>query len=122
MKKDYFSKSIEFKAISKQMSTFDLIKLNHDFISGIPKHLYKYRKSGNQGRIDFYVKDRKIYIASFNKLGEEFEGITPATKNRILKFDGVELCKYYKDTILAILNEKFKTLDLKKRKYFLILF
>ena len=113
MEKDFYAKSIEFTFQTKKLSTYEIKQLNHPFLSELPKHLYKYRKSGKAGRIDFYVGERKIYTASFNKLNDKFEGVTPATKERILKFDGESMCRYYKDSIISILKERFPSLDVK---------
>lgn len=113
MEKDYYAKSIEFSFAIKKLSTNEIKDLNHEFIKEIPHHLYKYRKSGSLGMIDFYVGERKIYTASFNNLNDEFEGVTPATKNRIMSNDSESICKYYKDTILKILGERFQSLDIK---------
>lgn len=112
MEKDYYTKSIEFSLAIKKLSTSEVQNLNHEFIKEIPHHLYKYRKSGFLGRVEFYVGKRQIYTASFNDLNDEFEGVTPATKNRIMSLDGESMCKYYKDSILKILKDRFKSLDM----------
>ena len=112
MEKDFYSKSIEFMVETKKLSTNEIQSLNHPFLRELPSHLYKYRKSGPKGRIDFYVGKRRIYTASFNDLNDNFEGITPATKNRILSFDAESMCKYYKEPIISILKERFRTMNL----------
>ncbi len=111
MKKDFYYKSIEFYFQTKKLSVFETKELNHPFLKEIPKHLYKYRKSGEDGRIDFYVGKRNIYTASFNNLNDIFEGITSSTKRRISKFDGEAMCKYYRDTIINILINRFPSID-----------
>lgn len=111
MEKDFYAKSIEFTYQIKKLSTYEIKQLNHSFLNELPKHLYKYRKSGKLGRIDFYIGERKIYTASFNNLNDKFEGVTPATKQRILTFDGESMCRYYKDSIIRILKERFPSLD-----------
>ena len=112
MGKDFYARSIEFYYTVKKLSTYEIQKLNHPFLEEIPKHLYRYRKSGEEGRIDFYVGQRKIYTASFNSLNDIFEGITPATKERIKKFDGEKMCNYYKNDIVFILNNRFPSISL----------
>ena len=112
MEKDFYTKSIEFYYATKRLSTYEIQNLKHPFLEEIPKHLYKYRKPGEDGRIDFYIGQRKIYTASFNNLNDIFEGITSATKDRIKKFDGEKMCNYYKDAIISILKNGFPLLDL----------
>ena len=55
MDKEYYAKSIEFTLQTKKLSTYEIKQLDHPFLQELPKHLYKYRKSGDNGRIDFYV-------------------------------------------------------------------
>lgn len=111
MGKDFYARSIEFYYTVKKLSTYDIQNLNHPFLKEIPKHLYRYRKSGEEGRVDFYIGQRKIYTASFNSLNDIFEGITPATKERIKKFDGEKMCNYYKDDIISILKNRFSSIN-----------
>ena len=111
MEKDYYAKAVEFGLSTKKLSISEVKDLNHPFLQEIPAHLYKYRKSGSKGRIEFYVGKRKIYTASLNNLNDKFEGVTPATKNRILNMNGESMCRYYKESIIQILKNRFKSLD-----------
>ena len=111
MEKDFYEKSIEFYFSTKKLSTDEIQKLKHPFLKELPKHLYKYRKPGEEGRADFYIGQRKIYTASFNRLNDVFDGITPATKQRILSFDGQKMCNFYKADIIAILKNRFPSID-----------
>ena len=119
MEKDIYLESIEFALFAKKHSTYEINMLNHPLIDKIPRHLYKYRKSGKEGRKDFYLGKRSIYTASFNKLNgnDAFEGITPTTKERIKKFDGESVCRYYKQHIISVLLEKVPGLDLEKSNH-----
>ncbi len=116
MEKDIYFESIEFALIAKKHTTYEINELNHPFIGKLPKHLYKYRKSGEEGRKEFYLGKRSIYTASFDKLHENdaFEGVTPTTKERIKKLDGESICRYYKEHIISLLKEKVPSLDLAK--------
>lgn len=111
MKSDFYSESIEFFYSTKKLSTFEIQSLNHPFLRKIPKHLYKYRKSGEEGRIPFYVGERRIFTASLSKQNDVFEGITPATVDRIKKFNVEEMCRYYKNDMISILSSHFPSLD-----------
>ncbi len=107
MENDYYLESIRFTKETAKMSTSDIKLADYDFLHRIPTHLYKFRKKGKEGRINFYLGDRAIYTASLTKqkeLGDEFEGITPATKRRILDSDAESLCKYYKEDIKNIIK------------------
>lgn len=108
---DYYKEESDFFFRTNKLSTSDLRYINHPFLNMVPKHLYKYRKCGNKEFIDFYVRKRKMYCASFTELGDEFEGITPATRNRILKMDGVAICKHYKSSFIEILKNKFPSIN-----------
>lgn len=66
MENDFYLESIKFLLKTKRMSTYEVANLKDDFLNSLPKKLYKYRKSGEQGFPEFYVKERKIYTASFN--------------------------------------------------------
>lgn len=114
MEKDFYTKSIEFTLKTKGLSTYEVQELNHPFLEELPKHLYKYRKSGELGMKEFYIHKRSIYTASFDKLGENdaFEGITPATRERIIKYDAVSMCRYYKDHIIRVIRDKIPELNL----------
>lgn len=116
MKKDFYLESIEFAIFAKKHSTYEINSSKHPFVSKIPKHLYKYRKSGEKGMKGFYLGKRNIFTASFDKLNEydAFEGVTPTTKNRIKKLDGESLCRHYKKHIISVLREKVPGLDLDK--------
>ena len=57
MEKDIYLESIEFALFARKHSTYEIKALNHPFVRKLPKHLYKYRKSGEEGRKDFYIKD-----------------------------------------------------------------
>lgn len=114
MESDFIYDSFNFENSIKKLSTYEIKKINHPFLNKIPKFLYKYRKSGEEGRIEFYVGERKIYTASLNKLNDEFEGVTPATKERILNLGGIEMCIYYKDFIIKTLIDKVSDIDLQK--------
>ena len=109
--KDYYFDSIDFYLKTKKMSTYEIQHLKHPLIEQIPKHLYKYRKKGEEGRIDFYVGKRNIYFASLNSFHDFCEGVTPATKKRFVDYNAEEFFKYYKDTILGILKENFPLLQ-----------
>ena len=111
MEKDFFTESIEFYNATKKLSTFEIQSLNHPFLERIPKYLYKYRKSGEAGRIEFYVGKRSIYTASLDRLNDVFEGITPSTENRIKQSTVYEMCRYYKNDIIQILNKRFPSFD-----------
>lgn len=111
MESDFYLESIKFLAKTKRMSTYDLVNSHDAFLNLLPKKLYKYRKSGDKGYPEFYVKQRKIYTASFNNLGDKFEGVTPASVNRVLKSDPKSLCVYYKVTIIEIIKSRFPTLN-----------
>ena len=113
MEKDIYYESIEFALLVKKRSTYEIEKLNHPFVSKLPKHLYKYRQSGEKGRKEFYLGKRSIYTASFHKLHENdvFEGVTPTTKERIEKLDGESICRHYKGHIISLLKEKVPSLD-----------
>ena len=116
MKKDIYLESIDFAGFAKKHSTYEIKAFNHPFVSKLPKHLYKYRKSGEDGRKKFYIGDRNIFTASFDKLHEAdvFEGVSLATKQRIKKLDGESVCRYYKEHIISVLQEKIPSLDLDK--------
>lgn len=110
---DFIYKSFKFDNDVRKLSTYEAQKLNHPFLDDIPKHLYKYRKSGAEGRIDFYVGDRKAYTASLNNLNDKFEGVSPVTKERILNLTGTEICIYYKNFIIDTLIDKISSLEFK---------
>lgn len=116
MEKDIYLESIEFAIYAKKHSTYEIKELSHPFIDKIPKHLYKYRKSGEEGRKDFYLRERNIYTASFDKLhdNDAFEGVTPVVKERIKNNNAESICRYYKKHIISILQEKVPSLDLEK--------
>ena len=109
--KDFYSESIEFNWTIKKLSTFEIQLLNHRFLKRIPKHLYKYRKSGEEGRIPFYVGERKIYTASLNNQNDIFEGVTPATVERIQNLNVEGACRYYKNDMISILSNRFPSLN-----------
>lgn len=116
MDKDIYLESIEFAIFAKRHSTYEIKELNHPFVNKIPKHLYKYRKSGEEGRKAFYLGDRNIYTASFDKLHDDdaLEGVTPIVKERIKNNNAESICRYYKQHIISILREKVPSLDLEK--------
>ena len=111
MEADFYTKSIQFYYSTKKLTQYEIQELNHPFLKEIPKHLYKYRKSGEEGRASFYIDERKIYTASFNDLNDIFEGITPATKDRILNSTAEKICNHYKEAIISILANRFPGLN-----------